>query len=197
MHNEAAVKLAAKSSTTDVAAQLNTQHKTDQAFHRDMLMKLLSCIKFLARQGLPLRGHVEDTESFNGNLYQLLLLRAEDCPQLLTWLHKREYISPEIVNELIAIMGNTVLRQVLALIKSALWYSLIADEATDISHNEQISISIRWVDSSYEVHEDTLGLFQLPNTKAQTLFTVIKDVLIRCSLPISQCRVKPLMEHLI
>ena len=31
MHNEAAVKLAAKSSTTDVAAQLNTQHKTDQA----------------------------------------------------------------------------------------------------------------------------------------------------------------------
>ena len=197
MHNEAAVKLAAKSSTTDVAAQLNTQHKTDQAFHRDMLMKLLSCIKFLARQGLPLRGHVEDTESFNVNLYQLLLLRAEDCPQLLTWLHKREYISPEIVNELIAIMGNTVLRQVLALIKSALWYSLIADEATDISHNEQISISIQWVDSSYEVHEDTLGLFQLPNTKAQTLFTVIKDLLIRCSLPISQCRVKPLMEHLI
>ena len=64
MHNEAAVKLAAKSSTTDVAAQLNTQHKTDQAFHREMLMKLLSCIKFLARQGLPLRGHVEDTESF-------------------------------------------------------------------------------------------------------------------------------------
>ena len=151
-------------------------------------MKLLSCITFLARQGLPLRGHVEDTESFNGNLYQLLLLRAEDCPQLLTWLHMREYISPEMVNELIAIMGNTVLRQVLALIKSALWYSLIANEATDISHNEQISISIRWVDSSYEVHEDTLGLFQLLNAKAQTLFTVIKDVLIRCSLPISQCR---------
>ena len=85
-------------------------------------------------------------------------------------------------------MGNTVLRQDLALIKSVLWYSLIADEATDISHNEQISISIRWVDSSYEIHEDTIGLFQLPNTKAQTLFTVIKDVLIRCSLPIFQCR---------
>ena len=57
-------------------------------------MKLLLCIKFLARQGLPLRGHVEDTESFNGNLYQLLLLQAEDCSQLLTWLHKREYMLP-------------------------------------------------------------------------------------------------------
>ena len=67
MHNQAAMKLAANSITTVVAAQLNTQHKTDQAFYRDMLMKLLSCIKFLARQGLLLHDHVEDTESFNGN----------------------------------------------------------------------------------------------------------------------------------
>ena len=121
-------------------------------------------------------------------LYQLFLLRVEDCPQLLTWLYKREYISSKIVYEFIAIMGNTVLRQVLALINSALWYSLIADEATDISHNEQIGISIRWVDSSYEVHKDTLVLFQLPNAKAQTLFTFIKDILIRCFLPIFQRR---------
>ena len=33
-----------------------------------------------------------------------------------------------------------------------------------------------------------MGLFQLPDAKAQTLLSVIKDVLIRCSLPLSQCR---------
>ena len=65
---------------------------------------------------------------------------------------------------------------------------LIADEATDISHNEQMCISIRLVVCWYEIHEDPLGLVQLPDTKAETLFSVIKDVLIRCSLPIVMCR---------
>ena len=115
-------------------------------------MKLLSCIRYLARQGLPLRGHHEDPETFEGNLYQLLLLEAQECPQMKTWLHRKEYISPEIVNELIMMMGQAVLRQILAEIKSTLWFSLIADEASDISHNEYINISIRWVDSNYVIH---------------------------------------------
>ena len=98
-----------------------------------------------------------------------------------TWL-LREYISPEIVNEHIMIMGQTVLQQILTEIKSILWYSLIADEASDISHNEHMNLAIRWVDYNYD---DTLGLFQLPDTKAATIFSVIKDMLTRCSL---QCR---------
>ena len=40
----------------------------------------------------------------------------------------------------------------------------------------------------YEIHEDPLGLIQLPDAKAETFFSVIKDVLIRCSLPIVMCR---------
>lgn len=64
---------------------------------------------------------------------------------------------------------------------------LIADEATDVSHNEQICIVIRWVDSSYAIHEAALGLVQLPDTRALMLFGIIKDVLVRCSLPITDC----------
>ena len=188
MHREATEKMAARSSGMNVMAQLSAHYEADVMFHRKMLMKLLSCIRYLARQGLPLRGHHEDPQSFGGNLYQLLLQQAQDCLQMKTWLCRREYISPEIVNELIKIMGQTVLRQILAEIKSTMFFSLIADEASDISHNEYINISIRWVDSDFDIHEDALGLVQLPDTKAATLFSVIKDVLIRCSLPISQCR---------
>ena len=85
-------------------------------------------------------------------------------------------------------MGQSVLRKILGDIRTSLWYSIIADEATDVCHHEQMSLSIRWVDQDYNIHEDTLGLIQLPNTKAVTIFSSIKDVLIRCSLPISQCR---------
>ena len=48
---------------------------------------------------------------------------------------------------------------------------------SDISQNEYLSLSIRWVDSSYDVHEDTLGLIPLPDIAA------IKDVLTGYSFP--------------
>lgn len=188
MHKEAVEKLAAKSSGANVATQLRIQSEATQTFHREMLMKLLSSIRFLARQGLSFRGHTETCETFEGNLYQLLLLRSEESPQMREWLSKKEYISPDIVNELIKIMGQTVLRSILAQIRSSMWFSLIADEASDISKNEHMCISIRWVNGQYEVNEDPLGLIQLPDTKAETLFSVLKDVLCRCSLPIAMCR---------
>lgn len=59
-------------------------------------MKLLGAI---TRQGLPLQRHHEDKNSFEGNLYQLLILQTEDTPGKESWLHKREYILPEITNE--------------------------------------------------------------------------------------------------
>lgn len=188
-HKEAVTKLVAiNSKGTGVDALLSTRLKADQEHHREMLMKLLHSIKYLARQGLPLRGHHEDSVSFEGNLYQLLLLHATYCPKMTAWLTKREYISPDIVNELIRMMGQSLLRTLLGEIRSSLWFAILADEATDVSHHEQLSLSIRWVDDGFVVHEDTLGLVQLPNTTAATIFATIKDILIRCSLPLSLCR---------
>ena len=59
------------------------------------------------------------------------------------WLTNKEYISPDIVNEIIVLMGQTVLRNILAQIKTSMWFALIADEASDISKNEHMCISIR------------------------------------------------------
>ena len=188
MHAEAVLKLGAQQSSPGVDSLLNKQLDSEQLFHRKMLMKLLSAIFYLTRQGLPLRGHHEDKNSFEGNLYQLLLLQSEDNPGMESWLHQREYISPDISNELITMMGQFILRSILVNIRKALWFSILADEATDISRNEQMSLCIRWVDESYLIHEDVLGLFQLPNTKSATIFSSIKDILIRCALPIAQCR---------
>ena len=51
-------------------------------------------------------------------------------------------------------------------------------------------IAIRWVDSSYTIHEDATGLIWLSDTKSVTLFSTIKDMLIRCFLPLSNCIVQ-------
>ena len=156
MHKEATLKLAMKHSSTDISRQLHAQCEESKRFHKEMLMKLLSSIRYLSRQGLALRGHSESVDTLDGNLCQLLLLMAEDNKPMREWLGKKEYISPEIVNE--------------------------------FSHNEIMCISVRWVDAHYDIHEDILGLVQLPDTKSETLFKVIKDVMIRCSLSLSMCR---------
>ena len=68
---------------------------------------------------------------------------------------------------------------------------MINDKATEIVHNEHVfmymCIPIRWVDSSNKIHKATIGLPQLPDTKALTSFGIIKDVLVRCSLPNLSC----------
>ena len=85
-------------------------------------------------------------------------------------------------------MGQALLRQFGTDNRSEPYFALIADEATDISHNEEMSLSIG-IDSNYVTHEDTLGLVQLETTRAhQPYFSFIMDLLIQCSLSISQCR---------
>ena len=73
IHLEAIERLSAKVSGSHIGVQLNAQYAADQKFHKTMLLKLPEVVRFLGRQGLPLRGHSADVESFEGNLYQLLL----------------------------------------------------------------------------------------------------------------------------
>ena len=90
-----------------------------------------------------------------------------------TWIYCKEYTSPEIVNEILAVMGNTLLRSIVSDIQSSSGFSIIADEATDISRNEQMShhwsMPIRWTNDNYQIYEECLGLVQLPDTKADTI----------------------------
>ena len=64
----------------------------------------------------------------------------------------------------------------------------MVDEATDVSNKSQLTLCIRWVDDNLYCHEDFLGLHCLETTNADTIVKVIKDVLLRMSIKISNCR---------
>ena len=132
MHCEAVEGLACKASSVDLGVMMNGRSSTEQEFHKSMLFKLLRAIRFLGKQGLPLRGHNESAEAFQGNLYQLLLLQVEECPKMISRLQQRDYISPTITDEIVNSMGQMILRGILKDIKSVQWFSIIADEAIDI-----------------------------------------------------------------
>ena len=97
-----------RASNVHIGNLLSRELAADQEFHRPMLFKLLWAVRLLGKQGLAFRGHNKSSEAFQGNLYQLLLMQAEDCPKMNAWLQKREYISPKITNELIKAMGQKI-----------------------------------------------------------------------------------------
>ena len=151
LHKEAAMKVALLQQPS-VATQLSRQVEKDHKHRQDMLMKILESIKFLVRQGLSLWGH-SDKES---NLIQLLKTRATDVEGLEAWIGSGKYLSHEVINEIIEMMAH--LRNLLVNIRNANLFALIANETQDINGLEQFAISLRWVDDSYMVHEDLIGL---------------------------------------
>ena len=138
----------------------------------------------LSKQGLPFRGHLEN----EGNYVQLLLCRSEDVEGLKQWVHSGKYMSHEIINEVIEIMAHELLRGIISNVKCANYFALIVDETQDVSRIEQLSVSIRWVDNSFNIHEDFAGLMAVEKMDGASLASLLKDVLLRCDLPLNQCR---------
>ena len=68
------------------------------------------------------------------------------------------------------------------------FFAITANEYTDVSNKEQLTICIRWIDKSLEVHEDFFGFFIIPDTGAETIDSVIKAVLLKLQLSLAYCR---------
>ena len=92
------------------------------------------------------------------------------------------------MNEQINLMGQTLLRQLLVGIHGAMWYAVMADETCDISNHEQVTVCIGWADKYYGVHEDFISLVNVTNAMAESITSILTDILIRCNLPLSMCR---------
>ena len=185
-HKEAVEKMITlPSSCPDVAEMLSREHAEQKKDNRQCLLKILSNLRFLARQGIALRGDGDEKES---NFIQLLKLRGNDDPKIEVWLQRKtdKYISHDIQNELLKVMALSILREIAANLSKSSFFSIMADECTDSSNKEQLVICIRWIDDHLDPHEDFIGLYKVDNITADTLVAAIKDVL--TCLNLQRCR---------
>lgn len=175
------------SSTKHIGAILSKQYEMQMAQNRKMLLKILSSIRFLARQALSLRGHHNDCD---GNLIQLLKLQGGEDGEMLKWLEKKtnKYTSPEVQNELLTLMATHILRSLSDKLQSSPFISIMIDETTDVTNQEQVTIVMRRIEDDFEVYEEFLGLYAVPSIDAVHLFSVIKDCMLRFNLPLSKLR---------
>lgn len=170
-----------------VGEALSKEYKEEKAINRKVFLIILQNLRYLARQGLPLRGRYSDSES---NFIQLLLLRSLDIPCISTWMKKKtdKYTSPCIQNESLQIMALQIIREVAEIIRNCNFFTVMADECTDVANKEQFTICIRCVSDDLQDHEFFIGLYEVPSITSDSLVHAIKDTLIRFNLKLSDCR---------
>jgi hypothetical protein len=166
-------------------------HKLVTEKHKEHLTKVTETIMWLGKQGLALRGHDESMDSQNrGNFLELLELRSVDCPALKKYLQIEtfKYTSPDVQNELIEIIGQLILKPIIAEINATGVFCLIIDGTQDISVHEQISFCVRYVDQEFNIRESFLGFWDSPRSDAASLFGVVQNVFSEVGLSFSMLR---------
>lgn len=158
---------------------------------RIALRKIFETLLYMGKEGIPFRGTFQKGENLEDSKFiELLKLRAKDVPQLDIWLKRsgQKWLHHSILEEILKSLANDVLNGILLSVRDAKYYSIMVDETSDISRLEQVSICFRYVDENLNVIEDFAGFYETKDTKAETLFCIVKDVLTRFKLDLSDMR---------
>lgn len=168
----------------------NVQNEID---YRIRLSASVSCIRFLLRQGLAFRGHDESDESLNrGNFLELLKFHSLSNDEikrvvLLNAPENAKMTSPEIQKQICNVMASLTTKAIIKDIGDS-FFSLLVDEARDISTKEQMSVVLRYVNKNGFVIERFLAMVYVSNTTALSLKQAIDSLFATYGLSLSKIR---------
>ncbi|KAL5497675.1 hypothetical protein EMCRGX_G014194 [Ephydatia muelleri] len=141
---------------------LEKQVQDEKKRWREILKRIIDVIKLLASQNLALRGHVEQLDSDNpGNFLATLKFLSFYDTLLENHLknvrenpHSVSYLSHDIQNEFLSLLAGAVRDKIIKEIKEAKYFGILYDSTPDVSHTEQLSQVIRYVQSDFETGND-------------------------------------------
>ena len=142
--------------TAAVNVVMDTAAKQLMVKNKKVIESLLKITMLCGRQGLPLRGHRDDNVDFEqggssnqGNFLELVRFRAETDEVLANHLKNAPrnalYTSKTIQNSLIDVVRQRILNDISSEVNRAKYYTIIADEVTDLSNKEQLPLALRYV----------------------------------------------------
>ncbi|XP_078491833.1 zinc finger MYM-type protein 1-like [Ciona intestinalis] len=162
--------------------------KTEERLRKNRLAldAIFDSIIFLSQQGLALRGHTDD----KSNLFNVMRLLSQHNDEVHDWLYvrgKAKWLGHDLQNEILGMVADKVRQSVVSSVKDAKYFAVIADETTDVSRKEQVSVCVRYVTEKFEIYEAFLGFFETANTDALTLCGIIENGVIACGLDLKNC----------
>lgn len=175
--------------------RISTEKASRIATNRHIIREIIQSILFCGKQGIALRGHVEDQQDDSnnpGNFLALLQLKA--CNDEILKKHLEmplqktaTYKSPQIQNELIDIIGNILQKRIVSEIIESKFYSVSADEVT--SHNKEIlPLCVRYVNKNRDIKETFLEYIHLPRIRGKDIGNAIINTLQRLHIPLENMR---------
>ncbi|KAI5401942.1 hypothetical protein KIW84_066416 [Lathyrus oleraceus] len=137
-------------------------------------------------------------EDSNGNFLGLIEMLVEFDPiiqehvsRVTTQKVHIHYLGRNIQNELISLLGSAIKIEIIRKIKQAKYFSVILDCTPDVSHQEQMSLIIRYVDvssASVSIEESFLGFLNVNDTCGQGFFDVLQNELKELGLDLFDVR---------
>lgn len=165
---------------------------------RSVMERLLNIVQFLTERNLAFRG---SSDRFftpnNGNFLGLVELlgkydnvMAEHLRRVAAKETADHYCGKTIQNEIINLMAKQVLEEILERCRKSKFYSIILDCTPDISHKEQMSFTIRFLDDStgdFRVKEHFIGFQTVEDTTGKGLADFLLHFLSEKNLDIYNC----------
>jgi hypothetical protein len=154
--------------TIDSVAQRELEKEKEH--WRRVLLRILLIVKFLAEHNIAFRGtNSKLYQGNNGNLLGLVEMLAEFDPVIKEHVDRitndrirDHYLGPSIQNELINCLAAAINFAIIEKEKKAKYFSVILDCTPNASHQEQMSLIIRYVDATSDsvcMEESFLGFF--------------------------------------
>jgi hypothetical protein len=165
----------------------------EKRLYKIRLTYSLRCLRFLLNQGLAFHGHDESEESRNReNFLELLKWLASNYEEVDKVVLKNApanctLTSPEILKEIIQSCAIETRRKIIEEL-GANHYAILADEASDVSHKQQLALCLRYVDKMGRPVEHFLGLAHLEDTTSLSLKEAIQSLLVGQHLTLDQIR---------
>ena len=186
-----------KNQTIDKVAQRELEKEKEH--WRKVLLRILLIVKFLAEHNIAFRGSNSKLyQESNGNFLGLIEMLAEFDPVIKEHVERitnekirDHYLGPSIQNELINMLATAIRSRIIEKVKEAKYFSVILDCTPDASHQEQMSLIIRYVDTSSAsvcIEESFLGFLEVNDTTGQGLCNVLEEGLNNLSLDVDNVR---------
>lgn len=167
-------------------------YNKESMYWRSVLTRVVATIKFLAARGLPIFGENKTIGSVaNGNFLGCLELLGQFDPFIANHIEKfgnTNYPSSTVASGILQLMSNKVLQHILFEINEAKYFGLIVDSTPDLSHIDQLSIVIRYVNKEGLPIERFLKFVPIFRHSASTLESTVINELQCFNIDILNCR---------